>query len=115
MSYGSRAFASASFVFAPRCLVNTAMSAADDEVTTNGFEYDSETASLDEEDKKHIEDSIKAHIRSVIELRRQDFELPETVHLIECPDGSKVYLVGTAHFSKESIDDVVNVRVFYPN
>lgn len=91
------------------------MSAADDEVTTNGFEYDSETASLDEEDKKHIEDSIKAHIRSVIELRRQDFELPETVHLIECPDGSKVYLVGTAHFSKESIDDVVNVRVFYPN
>ncbi|VDP94932.1 unnamed protein product [Echinostoma caproni] len=91
------------------------MAAVDDEVTTNGFEYDSETASLDEDDKKHIEDAIKTHIRSVVELRKEEFELPETVSLIECPDGSKVYLVGTAHFSKESIDDVVNVCAYAPN
>lgn len=33
-------------------------------------------------------------------------ELPETVSKLETPDGCKVYLVGTAHFSKESQDDV---------
>jgi pheromone shutdown protein TraB len=32
--------------------------------------------------------------------------LPETVTVLDCPNGSKVFLVGTAHFSKESIEDV---------
>ena len=32
--------------------------------------------------------------------------LPETVTVLDCPNGSKVYIVGTAHFSKESIEDV---------
>lgn len=32
--------------------------------------------------------------------------LPETVSVLEAPNGSKVYLVGTAHFSKESAIDV---------
>lgn len=42
----------------------------------------------------------------------EDFDnnLPETVTLLKHPDtGVKVYLVGTAHFSKESQDDVVKV------
>ncbi|XP_074619932.1 traB domain-containing protein-like isoform X1 [Acropora palmata] len=33
-------------------------------------------------------------------------QLPDTVTKLECGDGCKVYLVGTAHFSKESQDDV---------
>ena len=36
-------------------------------------------------------------------------ELPDTVTKIETPEGCKVYLVGTAHFSKESQEDVEKV------
>lgn len=36
-------------------------------------------------------------------------QLPDTVTKLECGDGCKVYLVGTAHFSKESQDDVEKV------
>ena len=32
--------------------------------------------------------------------------LPKTVTVLNCPNGSTVYLVGTAHFSRESIQDV---------
>ena len=32
--------------------------------------------------------------------------LPETVTTLNCPNGSTVHLVGTAHFSKESVQDV---------
>ena len=39
-------------------------------------------------------------------------ELPDTVTKLETVDGCKVYLVGTAHFSKESQDDVEKVLVF---
>ena len=43
-------------------------------------------------------------------LRRSSSpELPNTVTKLETTDGSKVYLVGTAHFSKESQDDVAKV------
>ncbi|XP_063991936.1 traB domain-containing protein isoform X2 [Diachasmimorpha longicaudata] len=35
-----------------------------------------------------------------------DDRLPETVTLLTTPDGGKVYLVGTAHFSEESQNDV---------
>ncbi|XP_053596735.1 traB domain-containing protein-like, partial [Microplitis demolitor] len=35
-----------------------------------------------------------------------DDRLPETVSLLTTPDGGKVYLVGTAHFSEESQNDV---------
>ena len=33
-------------------------------------------------------------------------DLPETVTLLECPNGSQVFLVGTAHFSPSSVEDV---------
>lgn len=39
-------------------------------------------------------------------LEEFDQHLPQTVTLLETPFGSKVYLVGTAHFSEESQDDV---------
>lgn len=35
-----------------------------------------------------------------------DDRLPETVTLLTTPDGGKLYLVGTAHFSIESQNDV---------
>ncbi|XP_069703231.1 traB domain-containing protein isoform X2 [Periplaneta americana] len=38
-----------------------------------------------------------------------DSRLPDTVSLLTTPDGGKVYLVGTAHFSMESQEDVAKV------
>lgn len=35
--------------------------------------------------------------------------LPETVTLLTMPNGCNVYLVGTAHFSEKSSEDVANV------
>ncbi|KAL5965831.1 TraB domain-containing protein [Taenia solium] len=51
-------------------------------------------------------DAISSFLECVQVARRTPFELPKTVSLIECSNGTKVYLVGTAHFSKESIADV---------
>lgn len=48
----------------------------------------------------------------------EDFDksLPETVTLIPGPHGSKVYIVGTAHFSEKSQNDVANViQAVQPN
>lgn len=44
-----------------------------------------------------------------------DDRLPETVSLLTTPDGGKVYLVGTAHFSEESQNDVSMVSSVYIN
>ncbi len=33
-------------------------------------------------------------------------DLPDTVSVLECPNGSKVFIVGTAHFSRQSVEDV---------
>ena len=40
-----------------------------------------------------------------------DTDLPDTVTLLTTHEGCKVYLVGTAHFSLESQNDVSKVRV----
>lgn len=45
-----------------------------------------------------------------------DHNLPKTVTLLHGPNGAKVYLVGTAHFSLESQEDVSKViRAVQPN
>lgn len=44
-----------------------------------------------------------------ISIEEFDKTLPETVTLIVGPSGSKLYLVGTAHFSEESQNDVSRV------
>ncbi|KAK0167434.1 hypothetical protein PV327_004833 [Microctonus hyperodae] len=45
-----------------------------------------------------------------------DDRLPPTVTLLTTPTGAKVYLVGTAHFSKESQDDVSTIiQAVQPN
>ena len=33
-------------------------------------------------------------------------DIPDTVTTLRCPNGSTVYVVGTAHFSRESVEDV---------
>lgn len=42
-----------------------------------------------------------------------DERLPDTVTLLTTPEGGKLYLVGTAHFSIESQNDVSKVIIFY--
>lgn len=42
-------------------------------------------------------------------LEEFDNNLPETVSLLQGPHGSKVYVIGTAHFSQESQNDVAAV------
>ncbi len=41
--------------------------------------------------------------------RQSSPELPETVTCLTAPDGSLLYLVGTAHFSDSSKKDVATV------
>lgn len=38
-----------------------------------------------------------------------DENLPKTVSLLTSREGAKVYLIGTAHFSLDSMDDVSKV------
>lgn len=45
-------------------------------------------------------------------IKEFDKSLPHTVTKLTTPHGSVVYLVGTAHFSKESQDDVSLVSLF---
>ena len=39
-------------------------------------------------------------------------ELPSTVTVLDTEHGSKVYIVGTAHFSLESQEDVAKVNIY---
>ncbi|KAH8273111.1 hypothetical protein KR018_001364 [Drosophila ironensis] len=48
----------------------------------------------------------KREIKIYDTIEEFDENLPSTVTLLNTPFGSKVYLVGTAHFSEESQDDV---------
>jgi hypothetical protein len=38
-----------------------------------------------------------------------DTQLPDTVSVLTTPEGAEVYVVGTAHFSVESQEDVAKV------
>lgn len=51
----------------------------------------------------------KVYYENVTALRDLSLTLPDTVTVLEKPCGSKVYIVGTAHFSEESIADVINI------
>ena len=53
-------------------------------------------------------------LMNIQRLRRSSSpDLPSTVVKLETAEGCKVYLVGTAHFSKESQDDVAKVCCQY--
>jgi len=44
-----------------------------------------------------------------------DDNLPETVTVLTAQNGGKLYLIGTAHFSVESQNDVSKVIILYIN
>lgn len=44
-----------------------------------------------------------------LEMVDDQVTFPETVAVLKASNGSVVYLVGTAHFSKESQEDVAQV------
>lgn len=44
-------------------------------------------------------------------LREEEWDLPHTITKLESPSGGQIYLVGTAHFSKESQEDVAKVNI----
>ncbi|XP_026751064.1 traB domain-containing protein-like [Galleria mellonella] len=50
-----------------------------------------------------------SNLESNIEDLPVDDSLPNTVTVLDAPDGGKVYVVGTAHFSLQSQDDVSKV------
>ncbi|CAH8852765.1 unnamed protein product [Trichobilharzia szidati] len=77
--------------------------------TLDDVDYESETASLSENEKFDEGLFILDHMEWVKNHRKEQFELPETVSVIDCENQCKVYLVGTAHFSQESINDVKTV------
>ncbi|CAH2107191.1 unnamed protein product [Euphydryas editha] len=59
-----------------------------------------------------LESNIEANDRQPVENaedQRLEDELPSTVTVLDAPGGGKVYLVGTAHFSLESQEDVSKV------
>lgn len=82
----------------------------DEDEYSDDFEEDDE----DEDDydnsgeESDVEDN--AELYPSLRLRRQSNpQLPETVTTLETAHGSKVYVVGTAHFSLESQQDVAQV------
>lgn len=62
-----------------------------------------ETVSGEESD---VEDNVEPY---PVRQREENPDLPETCTVLETPQGSKVYVVGTAHFSTESLNDVTRV------
>lgn len=80
-------------------------------VTSTATIASSGTTSTDNTKKSPEKRTIK--IYDTIE----EFEnnLPQTVKILSTPFGSKVYLVGTAHFSEESQDDVSFVCILKSN
>lgn len=83
------------------------------ELTSSGIktESDSDPSSEKSDNLYEIVDSDESSNNSSVAQLNDDFDsqLPETVTLLRHPNGAKVYLVGTAHFSRESQEDVSKV------
>lgn len=58
------------------------------------------------------EDNPPVAIKIYESIEEFDKHLPQTVTLLTTPFGSRVYLVGTSHFSKNSQDDVSLVSIY---
>lgn len=67
--------------------------------------------------RQMVEVSSAAHSARVLERStHSDTELPENVTKIETEHGSKIYLVGTAHFSEASKEDVAKtIQIVCPD
>ncbi|XP_047495838.1 uncharacterized protein LOC125043649 [Penaeus chinensis] len=85
------------------------------EGTPSGCESDVEDNT--EEDSKSIsESSLPVPLASTPSRIPSSVQLPETVSRLDTPFGSSVFLVGTAHFSRESQEDVATtIRTVKPD
>lgn len=79
--------------------------AADEESMASGLESDVE----DNDSETELKEPPEPVITELSYDATIDKNLPDTVTLLTTPEGSKVYLVGTAHFSKESQEDVAKI------
>ena len=71
-------------------------------------EEQSDNVKIDDHDDAHLNDETTNSDPEVEQLMK----LPDTVSQLTSKDGVKVYLVGTAHFSLESQEDVAKVKLF---
>lgn len=80
--------------------------------TESSHESDAEY-DLDSNESSGEEDTMdEVELIRMRELKRQDNpELPETVSKLVTPSGARVYLIGTAHFSEKSQEDVAKVFI----
>ncbi|KYN21895.1 Histone-lysine N-methyltransferase SETMAR [Trachymyrmex cornetzi] len=92
-------------------IVSTDDNRDDDNKVKSTESSDSEMILIDED--SNIQNKGSNIGNTVSELREYDptidERLPETVTLLTTPDGGKLYLVGTAHFSVESQNDVSKI------
>ncbi|XP_024885843.1 traB domain-containing protein isoform X4 [Temnothorax curvispinosus] len=90
---------------------NSGNSSDDDGKMSNIESSDSELLVIDEDsDVQNEECNVSDAASELLKIREYDptidKNLPDTVTLLTTPDGGKLYLVGTAHFSVESQNDV---------
>lgn len=113
---------SSSSVTAPKpSLVSGTGGGGDDSLTTKDSKDTTHNVSLlpaddDQPTEPGHSQSQKDAIKIYSSLEEFDKNLPDTVTMLTTPYGSKVYLVGTAHFSENSQNDVSLVmRNVQPN
>lgn len=90
------------------------------EATPSGCESDIEDNDEDDSTEVSIEAPVAPSDAPALAAPTNripaSIELPETVVRLDTPQGSSVFLVGTAHFSRESQDDVANtIRAVKPD
>ena len=82
----------------------------DEENADEGSAYTTEEAEEEEEDIAEGNNVINnATVPSLYVRRKPNPSLPDTVRVLTTDEGGKVYLVGTAHFSERSQEDVSQV------
>ncbi|KAF7987676.1 hypothetical protein HCN44_003539 [Aphidius gifuensis] len=92
-------------------------------LTSTSTNQDCDNSSLTPGDLDNNHDNINKKNKMIVttQERREydptiDERLPDTVTLLRTPDGGKVYLIGTAHFSEESQNDVsMIIQAVQPN
>ncbi len=63
----------------------------------------------EEEEELESRNAPDSHVSSLYAKRKENPSLPDTVKVLTTDEGGKVYLVGTAHFSEKSQEDVSQV------
>jgi len=86
--------------------VDSAISVSNASSATPATDMGSVAAPVEQNDAQVEEESTSDDEE---DIDATDFVLPKTCTLLKTPSGAKVYLIGTAHFSRESHEDVERV------